>query len=359
MLKNIRIIHLYAIGCAIVCGGLLIFNVVTLESSFQHYINIKRAPGDSFSPNTDSSFLRERATTYVIGSAASLLLLIIVGNYLVAELDKKRKRLIDALNRLKAGDEQSAVQDDDPEFAAAFNSLADSLSSLDRDRKQWIADTSHELRTPIAVLRAKVEAFQDGVQTITPRNLEVLHGEIMALSKLVDDLHWLSKHDVGQIKTNSAAVDVGQTLEEIIESFEQRRAAKEIKVENLLPSNKGLIVDVDPARIRQVFTNLIENSLRYTNKGGTLRISHEVKGLTLKIYFDDSEPGVPDDILTRIFDRFFRVEPSRNRSAGGSGLGLAICLNNMQMLGGTIEAGKSPLGGLRIELTLPMVDHQQ
>jgi two-component system sensor histidine kinase BaeS len=178
----------------------------------------------------------------------------------------------------------------------------------------------------------------------------------MALSKLVDDLHWLAKYDVGQIKTTAVPVDINQTLQDVLESFEERREAKEIKLENLVPAEEKLIVIADASRLRQVLTNLTENSMRYTNKGGTMRISHVVNGPLLELYFDDTEPGVPDELLPRLFDRFFRVESSRARTMGGSGLGLAICLNNMQMLGGKIEASHSSMGGLRIELTLPMVE---
>lgn len=224
---------------------------------------------------------------------------------------------------------------------------------LDSGHRQWIADTSHELRTPIAVLRAQVEAFQDGVHEITPRNLAVLHSEIMALSKLVDDLHWLAKYDVGQIRTQATAIDMNQTLQDVLESFEERREAKEIALDNQVPTEERLIIDGDPTRIRQVITNLVENSLRYTNKGGTLKISHSRGERSLKLVFEDTEPGVPNELMPKLFDRFFRVESSRSRTMGGSGLGLAICLNNMQMLGGTIEAGHSAMGGLKIELTLP------
>lgn len=242
----------------------------------------------------------------------------------------------------------------DQALAEAFNSLTTSLNDLDSGHRQWVADTSHELRTPIAVLRAQVEAFQDGVHEITPRNLEVLHSEIMALSKLVDDLHWLAKYDVGQIRSQASALDINQTLQDVLEAFEDRREAKEIALDNQVPSEEKLIIDGDSNRIRQVITNLVENSLRYTNKGGSLRIRHSRSVKTLKLIFEDTEPGVPDELMPKLFDRFFRVESSRSRTMGGSGLGLAICLNNMQMLGGTIEANHSELGGLRIELTLPI-----
>ncbi|HMX48074.1 MAG TPA: ATP-binding protein, partial [Candidatus Obscuribacter sp.] len=232
--------------------------------------------------------------------------------------------------------------------------LSEILAAQDRGHRQWVADTSHELRTPIAVLRAQVEAFQDGVQEVTARNLEVLHNEIMALSKLVDDLHWLAKYDVGQIKVSPSLTDVGAVLQDVVEALCERFEGKGLKIENTTGGAGKILANLDINRLRPVFTNLMENSLRYTDRGGILKISAESDGKELSLRFDDSAPGVSDEVLGRMFERFFRAESSRNRTLGGSGLGLAICKNNMQMLGGTIEASHSPLGGVRIELKMPL-----
>lgn len=261
--------------------------------------------------------------------------------------------------RLKTG-----FQDEVGELESQYNKLADVLVAQDRGHRQWVADTSHELRTPIAVLRAQVEAFQDGVQEVTPRNLSVLHNEIMALSKLVDDLHWLAKYDVGQIKNVPVMTDIGGTLQDVIEGLEERFEAKGLKVNSTVGGADGEIkylANLDTGRLRQVFSNLLENSLRYTDKGGVVHVSAEIdsSGERLIMRFDDSAPGVSDEVLDKMFERFFRAETSRSRTLGGSGLGLAICKNNMQMLGGTIEGYHSPLGGVRMELNLPLQSQGQ
>jgi len=290
------------------------------------------------------------------GAVIAFCAFIVLGYFLQAEQIKKQKQMAAALLKLKEGKwDEATIECDEPELAAAFASLAVNMAELDKGQRKWVADTSHELRTPIAVLRAQVEAFQDGVQAVTPRNMEVLHKEIMALSKLVDDLHWLAKSDVGAIKPTAVPVDINQSLQDVLEGFEERRASKAIKLENLVPSDTRLIANADASRIRQVLTNVIENSLRYTNKGGSLKITHELSDTSLKLFFDDTEPGVATEILPKIFDRFYRAESSRSRTLGGSGLGLAICLNNMQLLGGSIEAHPSELGGLKITVTLPMM----
>jgi signal transduction histidine kinase len=353
---------IYVICAAIICGVTFYFNKVTFENSFQRYrstIELHRLEPLAPDAEADRELMRRSQDANLGSSAAVFLALLVLGQYLLTRAETQKKKLAQALLQLKSSERKATLEGEDAELTAAFNNLAASLAELDSGHRQWVADTSHELRTPIAVLRAQVEAFQDGIQELTPRNLAVLHSEIMALSKLVDDLHWLAKYDVGQIKTTSVPVDLNQTLQDVLESFEERREAKEIKLENLVPAEEKLIVIADASRLRQVLTNLTENSLRYTNKGGTLRISRVLNVVNqplLKLYFDDTEPGVPDELLPRLFDRFFRVESSRARTMGGSGLGLAICLNNMQMLGGKIEASHSSMGGLRIELTLPMVE---
>jgi signal transduction histidine kinase len=236
----------------------------------------------------------------LLAPLVSFLALMLLGLYLQEQSNSNKRKLAKALLELKnncvkvdsasvATYQESRSKDcqgsdnADQALAEAFNSLATSLKDLDSGHRQWVADTSHELRTPIAVLRAQVEAFQDGVHEITPRNLEVLHSEIMALSKLVDDLHWLAKYDVGQIRSQASALDINQTLQDVLESFEERREAKEIALDNQVPTEEKLIIDGDSSRIRQVITNLVENSLRYTNKGGTLRISHNRSGKRLKL----------------------------------------------------------------------------
>ncbi len=223
----------------------------------------------------------------------------------------------------------------------------------EKNQKEWMADTSHELRTPIAILRAQVEAFQDGVQEVNPKTLQVLHGEIMGLSKLVDDLHWLSRFDVGSLKHSFIAVDVVSTLQDVSELFEERYAEKELTIDKSGITNESCTVYADNNRMRQVFINLLENSLRYTDKGGKLRLSVEKSPTAITLRFDDSHPGIPEELMPKIFDRFFRVEASRSRELGGSGLGLAICKTIIEAHSGTISASKSELGGIRIEVALP------
>lgn len=267
--------------------------------------------------------------------------------------------VLEGARRLSSGDYATRIevsrQDEFGELAREFNTLAKALEESDQSRRQWVADTSHELRTPIAILRAQVEAFQDGVQAINAKTLNVLHTEVMALNKLVDDLHWLARHDVGQVQSTLSPINLVQSIKELVETVKDRFDAKKITIDGTgLAPVENVLVNADVNRMRQVFSNLLENSFRYTNLGGTVQISGEAKDGSLILRVDDSEPGVPEDMLPKMFDRFFRVEQSRSRSLGGSGLGLSICKNFVAEHGGTIEAQPSPLGGVRMEIILPI-----
>lgn len=277
--------------------------------------------------------------------------------YLARDLTEAVRTISEGTRKLVDGDVSTRIEnqrsDEFGQLGNELNSLAASLDNQDQNHRQWMADTSHELRTPIAILRAQVEAFQDGVQEVTPKTLQVLHAEIMGLSKLVDDLHWLARFDVGNLKHSFIPLDVSSTLQDIADIFEERFAEKGLTIDNSGIVNESCTVYADSNRMRQVFINVLENSLRYTDSGGKLRLSMKKSPSAVTLRFDDSAPGIPDELIGKIFDRFFRVEASRSRELGGSGLGLAICKTIIEAHSGSITASKSDLGGIRIEIVLP------
>lgn len=242
------------------------------------------------------------------------------------------------------------------ELAADFNSMADMLARTEESRRQWISDSSHELRTPLAVMRAEIEALQDGVRTSDGRTLERLHRQIMQMSKLVDDLGRTLERGGEQSDLELASLSPLAVLREAIDEFRKRFVSANIALDTAALPEKdfGWRVRGDADRLHQVFANLLENTLRYTHAGGRLRITATGRAATLQLRFDDSAPAPPTAALPRLFDRFFRAEPSRSRQHGGSGLGLAICKTIIEGHGGTIGASKSELGGLCVTLSLPL-----
>jgi two-component system sensor histidine kinase BaeS len=234
--------------------------------------------------------------------------------------------------------------------------MAEMLARTEEFRRQWVSDSSHELRTPIAVLRAEIEALQDGVRTTDEKTLARLHKHVMQMSKLVDDLRQTLDRDSGQADLTLASIEPLALLRETLEEFLPRFTMATVTLDtSALPQNDlRWRMQGDADRLQQVFANLLENTLRYTHPGGRLNLSATARTGYLQLQFDDTPPAPPEQAIPRLFERFFRAEPSRSREHGGSGLGLAICKTIVEGHGGTISAGRSRLGGLCIRIDLPL-----
>jgi two-component system sensor histidine kinase BaeS len=238
-------------------------------------------------------------------------------------------------------------------LAGDFNNMAAALERTEKERRQWIADISHELRTPVAVLRGEIEALLDGVRTVTPETIRSLHAETIRLSRLLEDLYQLSLSDTGALTYRKEDLDLAKALRMSVESYRAEFIAKDISLGMDIPKELAIRAFADPERIHQLFGNLAENSAKYTDRGGELTVRLRYQGGSATIDFEDSPPGVPEAELERLFDRLYRVEASRNRASGGAGLGLAICKSIAEGHDGTIAAYPSSLGGVIIRVTLP------
>ncbi len=241
------------------------------------------------------------------------------------------------------------------QLAENFNEMAHTLEHYEKMRRQWLTDISHELRTPLAVLQGEIEAIQDGVRDPTPRNLASLHGEILRISKLVEDLHLLSLADSDSLLLNRRQIFPGQVLEKIAAGYENRLSQRRINIDLSLSNLKSIRIKADPDRLGQVFANILDNACKYVESPGVLKISGSTDDHLLTLMFTDSGPGVPEEALPRLFDRLYRVDASRDRNTGGSGLGLSICRHIIESHGGRIWAEKSAPGGLSIGIELPLI----
>lgn len=256
-------------------------------------------------------------------------------------------------NRL---DTRIPVRRDDEfgELASDFNSMAEQLARAEQSRRAWISDSSHELRTPLAVLRAEIEALQDGIRIADPATLERLLRQTQQLTRLVDDLRLTLDHDPATTDLALVPMTPIAVLRDVISAFAKRYQIAGIAIDTTRLNDRGWHIPGDIERLTQVFSNLLENTLRYTHRGGSLRIAAQAEGRRLVLQFDDTAPAPPKAALPRLFERFFRAEPSRSRAHGGSGLGLAICKSIVEAHGGVISACLSELGGLCIRIQLPL-----
>jgi two-component system sensor histidine kinase BaeS len=304
---------------------------------------------------------QQRNALYITAGAAILiaaLLALLGGRRLVAPI----KTLVTGTEELASGQLAQPIpvttRDELGQLAEAFNTMAASLEEARQTQQQWVADVAHELRTPLAILTGELQALEDGVREWTPASRASLQTEIERLSGLINDLHEISLSDAGGMGYQRSEIDLLSIIERAVDSHRARIEASGLDIELELPGN-DLAIHGDARRLEQVFTNLLENSCRYTDTGGRIRISYsEADGDAKRIVItlEDTVPGAPTEALPHLFDRLYRVEESRNRAHGGSGLGLAICKGIIEAHGGTISAALSPLGGLAIRVELPR-DH--
>lgn len=239
-------------------------------------------------------------------------------------------------------------------LARDFNVLAAGLESSRESRQRWLADVAHELRTPLAVLRAEIEALRDGIRPLDQAAMSALAGEAERLGHLADDLHELSLADAGALSYHFTRIDPLALLETAAERFQSRMELAGLTLEFERPAEEVPALLGDEDRLGQLLANLLENSLRYTESPGLVRLALECGVDRLTIHVEDGPPGVPEAEIPALFERFTRRESARDRASGGSGLGLAIARRIAEAHGGTLDAGSSALGGVHMLLCLPL-----
>ena len=304
-----------------------------------------RLPGD-----IEGAFIAEGARDLYFAGAVALALsalwAVLLARYILAPVRLVASGELSARIDTGRRDELGDLVDD-------FNKLAVALEAAEQSRRIWIADTSHELRTPLAVLRAQIEALQDGVHQAGAQSLGRLHDEVLRMARLVDDLHELARADSHALGLRLEPVQPGEIMAEVLSRFAPRCKAAGLALQTAPGPPGPAVAMADPDRLRQVFGNLVENAIRYTDAGGTIAVTEAHLADEIRVTLEDTAPGVPEGKLPRLFDRFFRVDGSRSRQTGGSGLGLAICRAIVEAHGGAISAAASPLGGLAVTVALP------
>ncbi|HEX2197817.1 MAG TPA: ATP-binding protein [Burkholderiales bacterium] len=295
-------------------------------------------------------YLRRQHYAFAAIGLGMLAAALLLGAGLSGWLSRRIRNLAGATESLIQGNYDVRLRpeghDELARLARDFNTLAETLAAARQARRKWIADIAHELRTPLSIVRGEIEALQDGVRPLDREAVNSLAGEAARLARLIDDLHTLSLSDLGALSYHKEPVDLAEIVHDVVEA--QRGALQEKGLAIRLDLQR-LVVSGDADRLAQVFSNLLQNSLRYTDAPGEVRIGSSGNLLV----WEDSAPGVPQEDLPRLTEHLFRVEGSRSRASGGSGLGLAIAHAIVQAHGGTLTTGASTLGGLRIELRFP------
>lgn len=332
-----------------------IFKPISDKGAVVGYLGL--LPSKFLSDMHQLRFVKEQKLVFALAAMVMLLVAAAISLPLARLLVRPLKKLAAATSHLSSGRYDVRVPvDSDDEFghlSRDFNALALSLDKNEQARRQFVADISHELRTPLAILGGEIEAIQDGIQDLSFESIGSLQVEVFRLNRLVDDLYQLALSDVGALAYRKSDVNLTDILCKAIDRARPKMAERSLTLTALLPQLPAFVF-ADAERLAQLFDNLLDNSRKYTDPGGTLDIALESASGGVTVDIKDSGPGVTEEERRKLFDRLYRVEGSRNRSFGGAGLGLAICRNIVEAHEGAIESLHSPLGGIWIRITLPL-----
>jgi two-component system sensor histidine kinase BaeS len=287
-----------------------------------------------------------------IAALVLLVLLILRSSRRFQRIAVNLGEIVDAAGRIEAGDYGVQVAERGPRelrtLARAFNAMSVRLAAVDSNRRAFVADLTHELRTPLAIIRGQAEAIGDGVYPGDQAHVMPILDATATLETLVDALGTMTLADVGSLKLKREAVDVPVLVTSGLAAFQSAADAAGVRlIADLEPDLPA--IDADPARIRGVLGNLLSNAIRYTPSGGTVTASARRSGDSVAFSVRDTGQGIPEELRPRIFERFVKGPGSP-----GSGLGLAIAKDIVSAHGGTIEAISEPGKGTEIRFTLPV-----
>jgi signal transduction histidine kinase len=290
-----------------------------------------------------------------VGAALVGVLLFVAGLVLVGRSVRRMfgpiGEVMEAADRVAGGDYSTRVSARGPgevrRLGHAFNEMTTRLQASDDQRRRLLADVTHELRTPVAVVQGNLEAMVDGVHALDEEHLLTVLEETRVMARLLDDLQTLSTADAGALRLDLEPTDLAAVADEVVSAFAPTAALAGVTLTSVggeLPE-----VDADPFRIRQVLDNLVANAVRHTPAGGavTIRLTREEHAIVVAV--EDSGRGIPEDQLDTVFDRY-----SRSADSGGSGLGLAIAKSLVEVHGGSIEAANAGEQGAVIRFRLPL-----
>jgi signal transduction histidine kinase len=307
---------------------------------------------DLISAELNAALKKSLLPTALISAGAAIAISLLLAYLLMRPV----RKITIAADQIASGNLSERVPvtstDELGQMAVSFNEMAASLEEMQRKRRAMTADIAHELRTPLAVQKANLEALQDGIYPLTHENLTPLVEQNNLLTKLVNDLRTLTLADTGSLEIDPTPTDMSALIAQVATGFKAEFESRGVKL--LISSAEDCpMVEVDQQRIRQVINNLLQNSLNHTPKGGLVSLQLACRHEQVSIQIRDTGEGIPPDALSHIFDRFYRADVSRSRDKGGSGLGLTIAKRLVRIHGGTITAENHPEGGAVFTILLP------
>jgi signal transduction histidine kinase len=334
-------------------------------------VGVSAIPVDSDFTAGDVDFLRDPPPDRIVESVNRTLMwsgsvAAAVGALLIILMSRGVLRpvrvLSGAARQLGTGDLSQRVpepgRDEIGRLSDTFNAMATGLEQAETNRRNMVADISHELRTPLSNMQGYVEAMQEGVLAPDPEVLGRLHGLVGQLTRLVEDLRVLALAEAGALPLTLQPVALNAMVRTAVEAFEPRAAAAGIAISLDLAGDSQVVADRD--RITQVLGNLLDNAVTHTPDGGTVVVAirpaggQPASGQAASVSVSDSGRGMTPEDLGRVFERFYRADPSRTRETGGSGLGLTISRHIIEAHDGAIRASSEPGKGSTFTFELPL-----
>jgi len=311
--------------------------------------------GPFYYSENDALFLGTLNNVLLIVGVLSLILAVLVGLYMARRISGPIAQAVSAAGRIASGDYTAKISDktgtsEIRQLIDAVNSLSVRLAEQDALRKRLTADVAHELRTPLSSLQGHLEAFLDNVWPPDRENLTNCHGEVLRLGRLVGDLERLANLEDGSARLDATEFDIKQFAEGVALTFRPACQEKHIHIH---VQGESALVRADSDKLRQVFVNLISNSLRYTSEDGHILIQVSQADGWIRILVEDDGGGIAGEHLPHIFERFYRADVSRSSRSGGAGIGLAIAWAIIEMHSGHIRAESEPGRYTRFIIELP------
>ncbi len=297
-------------------------------------------------------FARTRRRTISLSALLALMLGILLALIFSRRITKPLTAVSRAATAMKQGElsarvEQAALKNADQEtfiLAQSFNEMAQTLEKNELERKAMVADIAHELRTPLAIMQAKLAAMQDQIIPLNAAELEKVYKQTELLSRIVADLRILSLAKTGRLSLQKRDIDLTILLQDIVSSFETSAKLRNIRLE--FTAQHPVLVHADGDRLTQVFSNLLDNALRYTPEQERIEVRLESDARVATISIHDAGPGLSAEALGKAFDRFYKAD-----ERSGSGLGLDIAKTLVELQGGSVAVSNHPEGGAVFEVT--------
>jgi signal transduction histidine kinase len=320
------------------------------------YLTYRAEGGGILGSITETAhFVRSVWWQFLVAGAIAAFIALFLARILARGMTQPLRDMAGAAGKMARGEYGQRVRvrsrDEVGQLAQGFNRMASEIEGLERLRRDLVANVSHELKTPISAIRAHLENLLDGVEEPSEPLFGIMVRQSERLSRLVDQLLELSRLESGDVPLKLEPVEVGPLVEQVASEIQVARSERTIQLQNLVASDLPP-VEADRERIHQVLFNLLDNAWRFSPPDGVVTVRAVRQNGACEVTVEDDGPGIPREELSRVFERFYRVDPARSRDDGGTGIGLAIAKSVVEAHGGAIWA-ETPERGARFRFVLP------